>query len=647
MNRLYLDILKKYWGYDSFRGIQEQIIDSIGQGRDTLGLMPTGGGKSVAFQVPALSRQGLCLVITPLIALMKDQVAHLRAKGIKAAAVYSGMTRNEVIITLENCIYGDYKFLYISPERLASDLFRTKLKSMDVSMIAVDEAHCISQWGYDFRPSYLKIAEVRRLLPGVPVLALTATATDDVIADIQDKLLFASPNVVKMSFYRDNLAYVVRRTDDKEGELVAILGKVAGSAIVYVRSRKKCKLVSDLLNAQGITADYYHAGLTDKAKDEKQQRWMTDEVRVMVATNAFGMGIDKSDVRLVIHVDVPDSIEAYFQEAGRAGRDGRKAYAVLLFAESSDKRIMRRRVADAYPDIDYIRRVYEELSYYFQIGIGSGKGAVLAFDLFDFAQKFDHSASLADSALKLLALAGYIDYTEEQDVPPRIMLLTGHDEIDNALAGNRTALEVVETVMRNYTGLYKDFAYIDESLVAYKCNMAQRDVHEALKMLGRMGLVRYIPGRKTQYVIYNTARLDACHIRLADEIYKDKRERFKKRTDAIIDYCMDTHTCRSRMLLAYFGERSSRNCMLCDVCLQRTQTPLRYGDLSDMVECLLRYLGEHGDVTIDDLARHFAGDKDKYAIALQYMSDEGMVTLDGWIVKKAGSDSHDAATARL
>lgn len=637
MSQTHLDILRRYWGYGSFRGIQQQIIESIAQGKDTLGLMPTGGGKSISFQVPALSMPGICIVITPLIALMKDQVAHLRDKGIKAAAVYSGMSRGDIIATLESCVFGGYKFLYISPERLASDIFRSKLKSMTVCLIAVDEAHCISQWGYDFRPSYLKIAEIRHLLPGVPVLALTATATKEVVADIQDKLEFASPNVVKMSFYRDNLAYVVRKSDDKEKSLIDILSKVAGSAIVYVRSRKKCRIVCELLNAQGVTADYYHAGLTDSDKDARQRRWMNDEVRVMVATNAFGMGIDKSDVRLVVHIDVPDSIEAYFQEAGRAGRDGGKAYAVMLFCEAADKRLLHRRVSDSYPEVSYIRRVYEELSYYFQIGMGSGGGATLAFDLFDFSSKFGHVAVQVDSALKLLALAGYIDYTEEQDVPPRLMLLAGREGLESAARSNPTAGAVLDAVMRNYTGLYKDYSFIDETLIAYKCSLAQRDVHEHLKWLSRLGVVRFVPGMKTRYIVYNTDRIECERIRLGDEIYKDKKERCARRVESVIDYCSSSMTCRSRMLLAYFGESASSNCMKCDVCLRHTSSPLRLGELSDVVEAMEACLSERGSIHAGQLAAVLGVSDDVAGAALQYLSDMGRVHLVGSLVMPSGA----------
>ena len=409
----YKEILKRYWGYDNFRGIQEEIIESIGNGHDTLGLMPTGGGKSITFQVPALSKDGICIVITPLIALMKDQVRNLRERGIKAIAVYSGMTREEIIVALENCIFGDYKFLYISPERLDTEIFRTKLRSMKVSMITVDESHCISQWGYDFRPAYLKIAEIRQLLPNVPVLALTATATPEVVDDIQRKLDFKEESrVFRMSFERNNLAYIVRPTENKQEELLHILNKVKGSAIVYTRNRKRTREVAELLNDNNLSATFYHAGLNNDVKDLRQKEWLQEEKRVMVATNAFGMGIDKPNVRIVIHMDMPDSPEAYFQEAGRAGRDGQKAYAVLLYAKS-DKVNLKKRITDTFPDKDYIKDVYENLQYYFQMAMGDGLGCTLPFNLDEFCRNFKHFPVQADSALKILTRAGYLEYTDE------------------------------------------------------------------------------------------------------------------------------------------------------------------------------------------------------------------------------------------
>ena len=425
----YKEILKQYWNYDNFRGIQEEIIESIGKGHDTLGLMPTGGGKSITFQVPALAQPGLCLVITPLIALMKDQVRNLRDRGIKALAVYSGMTREEIVVALENCIFGDYKFLYISPERLDTDIFRAKLRNMKINMITVDESHCISQWGYDFRPAYLKISEIRELLPTVPVLALTATATPEVVKDIQTKLGFREDSrIFRMSFERKNLAYIVRNTESKQEELLHILNSVSGSAIVYTRNRKRTREVAELLVNNEITATFYHAGLNNDVKDQRQRSWLSGESRVMVATNAFGMGIDKPDVRLVIHVDLPDSPEAYFQEAGRAGRDGQKAYAVLLYAKS-DKATLSKRITDTFPDKEYIRKVYEDVNYYFQMAMGDGLGCVREFNLEDFCRKFKYFPVPADSALKILTQAGYLEYTDEQDNASRLYFTVRRDEL--------------------------------------------------------------------------------------------------------------------------------------------------------------------------------------------------------------------------
>jgi ATP-dependent DNA helicase RecQ len=407
---LYYEILKRYWGYDAFRDLQEEIITSIGEGKDTLGLMPTGGGKSITFQVPALAKEGMCLVITPLIALMKDQVENLKSRDIKAIAIYSGMTRQEIIVALENCIFGNYKFLYISPERLDTEIFRVKLRSMNISMITVDESHCISQWGYDFRPAYLKIAEIRELLPDIPVLALTATATPEVVKDIQQRLHFKKENVFRMSFERKNLAYIVRNTDNKTGEILHILNRMPGSSIIYVRNRKRTKETTLFLQREGITADFYHAGLNNDVKDLRQKRWQSGECRVMVATNAFGMGIDKPDVRTVIHLDLPDSPEAYFQEAGRAGRDGEKAYAIILYA-NSDKAALKKRISDTFPEKDYIKQVYEQLNYYYQMAMGDGLGCMFDFNLEDFCRRYKHFPVPADSALKILTQAGYIEYT--------------------------------------------------------------------------------------------------------------------------------------------------------------------------------------------------------------------------------------------
>ena len=457
----YQAILKQYWGYDDFRGIQRDIIESIGSGHDTLGLMPTGGGKSITFQVPALAKEGTCIVITPLIALMKDQVDNLRRRGVRAAAIYSGLTREEIIITLENCIFGDIRILYVSPERLSSELFQMKFRHMKVSFITVDEAHCISQWGYDFRPSYLEIANIRKFLPNVPILALTATATPAVVQDIQDKLShpnttltsclspLTSFNVFKMSFERKNLAYVVRHAPDKREQLIHILNSIKGSAIIYARSRRRTKEFADLLCEAGIPATFYHAGLDATVKDERQRAWQQDEVRVMVATNAFGMGIDKPDVRLVIHIDCPDSIEAYFQEAGRAGRDGFKAYAVLLFNDG-DQRKLQKRIADTFPEKDYIREVYEHLAYFYQVGVGSGYGHTFEFNIDKFCHAFRHFPIQVDSALKILNRAGYIEYTEEQDNQARVMFTFSRNDLYRLENNSPNEDKIITALLRNY-----------------------------------------------------------------------------------------------------------------------------------------------------------------------------------------------------
>lgn len=491
----YRKILKQYWGYDNFRGIQEDIIRSIGEGRDTLGLMPTGGGKSITFQVPALAQEGLCLVITPLIALMKDQVRNLRERGIKATAIYSGMTHEEIVIALENCIFGNYKFLYVSPERLDTEIFQIKLRSMHVSLITVDESHCISQWGYDFRPAYLKIADIRQLLPGVPVIALTATATPEVVSDIQQRLQFRQENVFRMSFERKNLAYVVRHTEDKESELLHILQHVDGSGIVYTRNRKKTKEISLFLNRNHITATFYHAGLNDETKDSRQKAWLKGEFRVMVATNAFGMGIDKPDVRVVIHADVPDSPEAYFQEAGRAGRDGMKAYAVLLFC-ARDKITLKQRVSDTFPEKSYIRKIYEDINFYYQMAMGDGRGCTFAFNIDEFCRNFKHFPVQTDSALKILTRAGYLEYTDEQDNASRIMFTITKEELYRIREQSEDTEKLIRILLRSYTGLFTDYAYISEDNLSTRSGLSKQQIYETLLSLSRQHILHYIPAKR-------------------------------------------------------------------------------------------------------------------------------------------------------
>lgn len=588
----YKSILKHYWGYDNFRGIQEDIISSIGSGRDTLGLMPTGGGKSITFQVPALANPGLCLVITPLIALMKDQVQNLRKHGIKAQAVYSGMTREEIVIALENCIFGDYKFLYISPERLGTEIFQNKLRSMKVSMITVDESHCISQWGYDFRPAYLKIADVRKLLPDVPVLALTATATPEVVKDIQVRLAFREENVFRMSFERKNLAYIVRRTEDKSGELLHILNQVQGSAIVYTRNRKRTKEISLFLNQHDISATFYHAGLDNKTKDLRQKGWQAGTYRVMVATNAFGMGIDKPDVRLVIHIDFPDSPEAYFQEAGRAGRDGQKAYAVLLYAQS-DKTILKKRISDTFPEKDYIRQVYEHINYYYQMAMGDGRGCTFAFNIDEFCQRFKHFPVRVDSALKILTRAGYLEYTDEQDNASRLIFTLRRDELYRMEEHNQDTEKLLRIILRSYTGLFSDYAYINEETLAQRSGLSRQQVYDTLILLTKRHILHYIPGKKIPYIIYTRERQDTNRIVLNKEVYEDRKRSYEKRIQAMLEYAESNDQCRSRMLLHYFGENNEHNCGQCDVCLEKHTSGLKKGEYEDIASDIKNLLNRH------------------------------------------------------
>lgn len=621
----YLSILKQYWGYEYFRDLQADIIQSVGRGEDTLGLMPTGGGKSITFQVPALAMEGICIVVTPLIALMKDQVDNLKKRKIKAAAIYAGMTRQEIVLTLDNCLYGDYKFLYVSPERLFTELFISRLAHFKVNLLAIDESHCISQWGYDFRPSYLRIAEIREHIPGIPVLALTATATPEVVKDIQLKLHFPKENVFQKSFERKNVVYVVRRVEDKLAQLLNILASVPGTAIVYVRDRKKTKEVSDFLNQNNITAEHFHAGLTHQSKDEKQNRWKRNETRVIVSTNAFGMGIDKPDVRVVVHMDLPDSLEAYFQEAGRAGRDEQRAFAVLLYNKTDDTKI-KKRISDSFPEKERIVTVYDKLGNYFELGVGSGEGMVYAFNLIDFCTKFKQPALPTYNALKTLEQAGYLELTDELDNPSRLMFIVNRDELYNFQLNKPALDKLMQLLLRSYTGLFSEYAYINEDILAKRLGVSRSVLYDDLIALSKYGIISYIPAKKTPFVIYTQNRVDATRLHISREAYDERKERYDKRITQMLHYASEENICRSQMLLRYFGENTVKPCGQCDVCLKKKSNILKDGDF-DLYRNEIRKLLLEKPLSHQELISKAKGKEDKILQAIRFLLDNGSISL--------------------
>jgi ATP-dependent DNA helicase RecQ len=564
------ELLNKYWGHTTFRSGQESIIESVLAGKDTLALLPTGGGKSICYQIPALAKPGLCIVVSPLIALMRDQVDNLNSRGIKALAINSAMNKREIDVALDNCVYGNYKFLYLSPERLETPIFKARVPKMNVNLIAVDEAHCISQWGYDFRPGYLKIEALREILPAVPILALTATATREVVKDIQDKLLFRQPNVIGRSFERKNLAYVVQKQEDKLARLLKICTNIKGSGIVYVRNRKKTQEAADYLRSHGITADFYHAGLPPSVRDKRQESWMKNEVRVIACTNAFGMGIDKPDVRFVVHLDLPDCLEAYFQEAGRAGRDGNKAFAILLWNEQ-DTLELEDNVKNSFPPIPDIKKTYQAIANFYQLAIGSGFGQSFDFDIRRFCDTYDLKQLTVFNSLKFLERENYVGLTEAFFQPSRIHFSHGKDGLYKFQVANQKYDEFIKLLLRSYTGMFEQYVKISETEIARRAGMTRDEVIQLLGYLNQMQVLSYIPQTELPQLIFTQERCDVKEIRISPEHHAERKQKALERMGRMILYCTSGQRCRSRQLLAYFGETESTDCGHCDVCLEQKQ----------------------------------------------------------------------------
>ena len=620
MADLLLETLEHYWGYTSFRPLQEEIIRSVLDGKDTLGLMPTGGGKSITFQVPAMTMNGLCVVVTPLIALMKDQVDNLRAKGIKATTVFSGMTLDEINKHFDNCIYGDYKFLYISPERLHTELFKCKLTLMNVCMVVVDESHCISQWGYDFRPSYLRIADLRKMLPEhIPVLALTATATPHVVDDIQEKLLFRKKNVLKMSFIRENLAYIIRYTENKMDELKHILHRIEGTSIVYVRNRKYTQDIAKTLQQDGFTAHFFHAGLNRDEKALRQDAWKKGTCRIIVATNAFGMGIDKPDVRSVIHIDMPGSLEEYFQEAGRAGRDGEKAYAVALCSTNETSKFDKR-ITDEYPKKSLIKRVYEALGHYLQIAIGFGAFMTHDFSLLNFCKIFKLPTTQTHHALKILESAGYIEYVEEPDSNSRLTFLVNRDELYK-LQFDPLSDELIQVILRSYTALFADYVYIDESLLATRIQSTREAVYNALVNLSKIQIISYIPQKKRPQIVFVKNREETRFLKIPRSTFEERQERSLQRIKKVVEYINEPKICRARLLLNYFGETSDKDCRVCDICQQKKETGLRNWEFNRVSDSFFQLFESNPSQNIRTLADTLPLDKEKNLQVVRFLLD--------------------------
>ena len=629
--RLY-EVLRGTWGYGEFRPLQLDIIRSVMSGRDTLGLMPTGGGKSLTFQVPALALGGLCIVVTPLIALMKDQVANLRQLGIKATAVYMGMTSREILQQLDNCIYGDYRFLYLSPERLNTQIFRQKLHDMNVKLLVVDEAHCISQWGYDFRPAYLQIGQVREAFPGVPVLALTATATSRVVDDIQRQLRFHEPNVLRSSFRRPNLIYSVRRTEDRGQELLKLLNHYPGCAIVYVRNRQLTKQIADYLASYDVKALPYHAGMKGEQRSKNQALWTTGEARVMVATNAFGMGIDKPDVRLVVHWTMPNTVEEYFQEAGRAGRDGQRADAIVLLDSARDLPVIKARLKNNFPQKDFVKDIYDTLCNFFTLAVGSGQEAAFAFDITDFCIQRHLPPLQTYAALHILELSGYLTLSEEVNIPTRVQVTMQRDELYGITLPPMQD-KVLQSILRTTTGVFADLAPIDEAKMAHALGTTPQVVAENLLALSRQYVIKYIPHRQTPYITFNQRRVPKDEVFITKAAYEDRQKNFKQGIEAVLHYITQTEVCRSQVLVRYFGEKTAQPCGQCDVCRQNEVKHLDGGTYESIRAAVLVQLSDGqkrpARLVADQLPQY-----DRWLVTetLRTMLDLEQLALDGELI---------------
>ncbi len=616
------DILKEYWGYGEFRSLQKEIILSVLEGKDTLALMPTGGGKSLTYQVSGMALDGICLVVTPLIALMKDQVEDLRSRGIAAEAIHMGMDADEIASVINKCIYKGVKFLYVSPERLTSEHFRMKLREMPLSLIAVDEAHCISQWGYDFRPSYLRIAEIRDFFPHVVVLALTATATPEVVKDIQEQLKFKTPHVLSKSFRRDNLSYVVRKVEDKAGELRMILSRMNAPAIVYVRKRKKAEELADFLQKSGIRADHYHAGMSALQRERKQEAWKTGEVPVIVATNAFGMGIDKADVRVVVHYDIPDAPEAYFQEAGRAGRDGQRAYAVLLYNNAS-LTALKNRVEKEFPEKDYVKRVYEALGNHFQLGEGEGAGRVFEFDPDHFASCFELDQVKVLSSIGILSVAGYVECTTDINSRSRVRFLILRDQLYDVDLGDELLERLMVVLMRSYAGIFVQDVYVDEEYIARELNVDRYRLYQSFIVLAKQKIIRYVPGNSRPYILYHQPRMPLSYLSIGREVYELRKQAYQKKVGAMLGYIELEGTCRQLYLMDYFGQKEHERCGICDVCIDRKKKSEKPGKEKIDREILAKL--STGNMDIKKLVCSVSDDRDSVIARIRFLLDEGII----------------------